>query len=72
MTGKLTEAQEVALDKIIDGGGESNWIPAIEVGRPQTIKALLVKRLIQTTEIEGYQHVALAGIVIDEHTMEDI
>lgn len=68
----LTEAQELAFEKLLDEGGDSEWVPATDVGHHQTIKALLARKIIQTTEIDGYQHVALAGIVIDEHTMEDI
>lgn len=68
----LTGPQEAAFDKLLESGGDSKWVRATDIAHHQTIKALLNRRMIQTTEIDGYQHVAFAGIIIDEHSMEDL
>jgi hypothetical protein len=70
MTEELTKAQEAAFDNLITEGGEDAWIPAKSVGHPQSILALERRHVVQTKDIEGEVHVALAGVLLDEEVAD--
>lgn len=66
MTEELTKAQEAVFDKLIAEGGESEWVLAKAVGNRQSILALERRHVVQTKDIEGEVHVALAGVLLEE------
>jgi len=70
MSEELTEAQEAAFDQLVSEGGDAKWVPAKTVGHRQSILALERRHVVQTKDIEGEVHVALAGVLLDEEVAD--